>query len=107
MKNERSSCSSRCSESTGLSKLGQPVPESNLASEENSGCPHATHSYTPFSWLLYSAPVNAPSVPLRRQTLYCSGVSFSFQYVSGTFFKSLMLLSFSSKIVQTPFADGD
>jgi hypothetical protein len=29
--------------SAGLSKLGQPVPESNLASEANSGSPQHTH----------------------------------------------------------------
>src|SRR5512135_1124416 len=97
MKNELSSCSSSRSESTARSKLGQPVPESNLASEENNGCPQATHSYMPVSWLLYRAPVNARSVPLRRQMRYCSGVSFSFQYDSGIFRRSLMIPSFSSK----------
>src|SRR6266487_6626852 len=90
IKSELSSCSSMFSLFTGSSKLGHPVPESNLASDENNGAPQATHSYIPFSWLLKSAPVKARSVPLRRQTLYCSGVSFSFQYDSGMSLRSFI-----------------
>ena len=43
MKSARSSCSLTAAPSAGLSKLGQPVPESNFASEENNGCPQHTH----------------------------------------------------------------
>ena len=39
MNHERSSCSLTASLPTGAQKLGQPVPESNLVSEENSGAP--------------------------------------------------------------------
>jgi len=31
----------------GSSKLGQPVPESNLAADEKSGWPQATQAYMP------------------------------------------------------------
>src|SRR3989344_8850584 len=59
------------------SNEGQPVPESNFASDEKSGLPHATHAYVPaFSWT-YS-PVKGASVPFSRNTLYCSGVSVCF-----------------------------
>ncbi len=33
----------------GAEKLGQPVPDSNLVSEENSSSPQAAHTYTDFS----------------------------------------------------------
>src|SRR5262249_33820987 len=36
---------------TGLVKLGQPVPESNLSSELNSGSPETTSTYSPALWL--------------------------------------------------------
>src|SRR5215469_13101401 len=49
IKSELSSCNSTFSLFTGSSKLGHPVPDSNLASDENSGAPQATHSYMPFS----------------------------------------------------------
>src|SRR3989344_8938246 len=54
---------------------GQPVPESNFASDEKSGLPHALHSYVPsaFSWT-YS-PEKGASVPFSRRTSYSSGVS--------------------------------
>jgi hypothetical protein len=68
MKNELPSCSSTCSKLIGLSELGHPDLDSNSVSEENSGCPHATHSYTPSAWLLYNAPLNALSVPFWRTT---------------------------------------
>lgn len=58
------------------SKLGHPVPESNLASLPNSSAPHAAHMYVPFSLLWSSLPLKARSVPFLRSTSYCSGVSF-------------------------------
>src|SRR4026208_1149179 len=61
----------------GEVKLGQPVPESNLVSDEKSAAPHAAQWYMPSSWLWTYLPVNAGSVPLRRNTSYCSGVSSS------------------------------
>jgi hypothetical protein len=44
MNNERSSCSSTTSAASGWKKLGQPVPDSNLVTEENSGAPQHTHA---------------------------------------------------------------
>lgn len=46
---ESSGISSICSLLTGLSKLGQPDPESNFVSEENSSCPQAAQTYIPES----------------------------------------------------------
>src|SRR4029077_9064181 len=42
-----SACSSTHPSSTGCTKLGQPVPESNFASCANSCCPQAAHRNTP------------------------------------------------------------
>lgn len=42
-----------CSGSTGAKKLGQPVPESNLVSDENRGNPPTAETYRPaplLSW---------------------------------------------------------
>ena len=36
---------------SGLVKLGQPQPESNLSSELNSGWPDTTSTYRPGTWL--------------------------------------------------------
>src|SRR5258708_21674769 len=49
MKKDLSSCSSMFAMFTGSSKLGQPDPDSNLVSEENSGLPQATQLYIPAS----------------------------------------------------------
>ena len=64
------------------SKLGQPVPESNLASEENNWLPQAEHLYIPlpFSWTYL--PVKGGSVPFSRIVLYCPGVNDPFQFSS-------------------------
>jgi len=43
MKKERSVSVSTLPPSTGLVKLGQPVPESNFVSLVNKGLPHAAH----------------------------------------------------------------
>src|SRR3954470_5058520 len=40
----RSTCSITFSFATGWKKLGQPVPELNLESDENSGSPQQTHA---------------------------------------------------------------
>src|SRR5258708_24552276 len=63
-------------------KLGQPVPDSNFVSDANSAAPQAAQWYMPSSWLWTYLPVNAGSVPLRRNTSYCSGVSSSRHSVS-------------------------
>ena len=43
----RSLSSSTFSSPTGCQKLGQPVPDSNFASELNSSCPQQTQAYVP------------------------------------------------------------
>src|SRR5882757_2664140 len=62
---------------TGVQKLGQPVPDSNFASDLNRGAPQPMQWYTPVSLLFQYLPVNAGSVPHCRVTRNCSGVSFS------------------------------
>ena len=47
MKRLLSGRSSTCSRLAGSVKLGQPVPESNLVSEENSSVPQPTQRYMP------------------------------------------------------------
>src|SRR3989338_3426707 len=64
--------------SVALQKLGQPVPESNLASEGNNSAPQPPHMYLPVSLFFSSAPVNGPSVPFSLRMRYCSDVSFLF-----------------------------
>jgi hypothetical protein len=70
-----SSASSIFAASAGRTKLGQPQPESNLSSLLKSCSPHATQRYVPPSWQSQYSPVKARSVPLRRVTSYCCGVS--------------------------------
>ena len=60
--------------STGLVKLGQPVPLSNLSTEANSGSPDTTSTYRPGSLLFQYSPVNGGSVPFFWVISYCSGV---------------------------------
>jgi hypothetical protein len=62
--------------STGEKKLGQPVPESNLALLSNSGRLHRRQMYVPCFLLSTRLPQNAGSVPLARMTRRSSGVSF-------------------------------
>ncbi len=57
----------------GSVKLGQPVPESNLVSEENSSVPQQTQRYMPSLFSSTYGPVKARSVPALRVTSYCSG----------------------------------
>src|SRR5262245_51838674 len=75
MKWERSSCSLTATPLAGLSKLGQPEPESNLAVEANSGSPQHTQLKVPDRFSRLSGEVPAGSVPCWRVTWYCSGVS--------------------------------
>ena len=58
-------------------KLGQPVPESNFVSDENSSVPQQTQWYMPSVFSSTYGPVKARSVPALRVTSYCSGVSCS------------------------------
>ena len=71
----RSVRSSTASATAGSVKLGQPVPESNFASEANSGAPQPAQLYMPGVFSLTYGPVKARSVPCLRRTSYCSGVS--------------------------------
>ena len=75
MKRLLSASVSTASPAIGRSKLGQPVPESNLCSESNRGCPQATQTNCPGCFTSLSSLVNGASVPLLRTTSYCSGVS--------------------------------
>src|SRR5262245_49419872 len=75
MKNELSWCSLTAVRSIVAQKLGQPVPESNLVSEENSGVPQHTQAYMPLVFSFQYGPVKARSVPCCRVTWYCAGVS--------------------------------
>src|SRR4051794_74180 len=58
----------------GCQKLGQPVPELNLARELNSSAPQQTQAYVPFAWLLSSLPENGGSVDFIRVTWNWPGV---------------------------------
>src|SRR3989344_4897979 len=60
------------------SKLGQPVPLSNLASEENNWVPQTTQANMPFECSFSKGLVKGASVPFSLKILYCSGVSFFF-----------------------------
>src|SRR3989344_1505227 len=57
-----SGTSSTFSRLAGSVKLGQPVPESNLVSEEKSSLPNTAHLYIPFSWVFQYLPVKGCSV---------------------------------------------
>src|ERR1700730_11068114 len=61
--------------SSGFQKLGQPVPLSNLVSDENNGCPHAAHLNVPSRFSEWSGLEPGDSVPCFRSTWNCSGVS--------------------------------
>src|SRR5262245_21119695 len=75
MKWEPSSCSLTAAPVAGLSKLGQPEPDSNLAAEANSGSPQHTQLKVPARFSRLSGEVPAGSVPCWRVTWYCSGVN--------------------------------
>jgi hypothetical protein len=63
MKWLRSLWSSTFSKFIGSVKLGQPVPESNLVSDEKSSASHPAQTYVPSSLVWTSSPVNGRSVP--------------------------------------------
>jgi len=82
-----SSRNSIFSKFAGSLKLGQPVPESNLASEEKSSAPQTAHLYIPCSWLFQYLPANGASVPPARATRRNSGESsLSFLIGDGIFY---------------------
>ncbi len=60
---------------TGLQKLGQPVPDSNLWPALKSLAPQQTQRNTPLKWPLAYLPEKAGSVAFMRVTMNCSGVS--------------------------------
>src|SRR5262249_6461626 len=57
----------------GLQKLGQPVPDSNLAREPNKGASQPTQVYVPTAWLFQNLPENGGSVAFIRVTLKAAG----------------------------------
>src|SRR3954469_22894316 len=63
--------------SSGFQKLGQPVPLSNLVSEENSGRSQPAQAKVPLRCSLSSGLVQGRSVPSWRRISYCSGVSWA------------------------------
>ena len=87
----RSSFSLTLSLFRGAQKLGQPVPDSNLASELNSSLPQQTHLYFPDSSLWTYSPENGRSVPFFLVTPNCIGVSCFFH-------SSSVLLTFVSRV---------
>src|ERR1700761_7661745 len=79
--------SSTASATAGSKKLGQPVPELNLAPDLNSSLPQPAQWYEPSFLFRSNAPVNAISVWPWRSTLYCSRVS-SCRHCSSGFWTS-------------------
>src|SRR5262249_55002982 len=75
MKSDRSVSVLMFSGAIGCQKLGHPVPESNLASDENRALPQQTQRNSPFSCQFAYLLVNGRSVPFWRVTWYCSGDS--------------------------------
>src|SRR5664280_2049784 len=74
MNRERSVRVATADGSAGAKKLGQPVPESNFASERKSSVSQPAHRYAPGRCSSQRLPVKARSVPFWRRTRYCSGV---------------------------------
>src|SRR3989344_3626034 len=68
------------------SNEGQPVPESNLASELKSLCPQTLQVYTPSLLSCKSLPEKGASVLFCLKTAYSSGVNFFFIFSSSIFF---------------------
>ena len=73
MKRLLSGRSSTLPSAAGWVKLGQPVPDSNLASEGNSSAPQPPQVYIPVFLLSRSSPVNGRSVPFSRRMWNCLG----------------------------------
>ena len=61
----------------GALKLGQPVPELNLASVAKRGEAHPRQEKVPGSFTKLSSEVFGASVPSLRRTENCSGVRIS------------------------------
>src|SRR3954469_26048243 len=83
-----------CALAAGSVKLGQPVPESNFASDEKSATPQPAQRYMPSFFVCTYPPVNGGSVPLRRSTSYCAGVSSSRHCLSVLSVLSVFVLIF-------------
>src|SRR5271166_5677759 len=66
---------SRAFSLTGLQKLGQPVPDSNLLLASKSLAPQQTQTNVPLKWPLAYLPEKGCSVAFIRVTMNCSGVS--------------------------------
>src|SRR5512143_1647795 len=79
---------------TGLVKLGQPVPDSNLSSELKRSRSQHTHLYVPFWWLSQYALSNGRSVPFFLVTLNCSGLRSFFHSSSDFITLSVMTYPF-------------
>src|SRR5208337_5076223 len=60
---------------TGLQKLGQPVPDSNLVLASKSLAPQQTQTKVPLKWPLAYLPEKAGYVAFIRVTMNCSGLS--------------------------------
>src|SRR5262245_58074239 len=72
---ERSSISTTASPLMVSVNEGQPVPDSNLEPERNSGCPQPAQLYTPGVLVPTKQPTYGRSVPCPRSTAYSSAVS--------------------------------
>ncbi len=70
---------------SGLVKLGRPVPLSYLSSELKSGSQETISTYIPAAWLSQYSLLNGCSVPSCCVTSYCSGVSIFFKSPSEGF----------------------
>src|SRR5471030_1302383 len=88
MKNERS-VTVLIAFGKGWKKLGQPVPLSNLVSDENSGRSQPAQAKVPLRFSLLSGLVPARSVPCLRSTLYCSALRRLCHSASLRFLKSM------------------
>ena len=69
------------------------VPESNFVAESDSGVAQQRHRYVPSRLQSWYSPLKARSVPLRRVTWYCSGVSIA-RHSSSRF--TILFMSVSS-----------
>src|SRR6516162_6921773 len=87
-------CSDTRCGSTGCVKLGQPVPESNLSVELNSGSPVATSTYSPGSWLFQNSLRNGGSVPAFCVISNCIGVSSFLSSAADGFLYCLVDMTF-------------
>src|SRR5271157_1216355 len=84
---------------TGLQKLGQPVPDSNLVLASKSLAPQQTQTKVPLKWPLAYLPEKAGSVAFIRVTMNCSGVS--------RFCHSSLVLNIRSGSLAVRLAAGD